>query len=67
MKKIFPKYTDPADEFRKSCDRAYMYDRDENGQLWRYRVNQVFMTRYRAEDEITDDVMCVDASDYFYD
>ena len=57
MKKIFPKHTDPADEFRKGCYRAYLYERDENGRLWRRKPDQIFMTRYRTKDEIVNDIL----------
>lgn len=57
MRKIFPKHTDPADEFRKVCDQAYIYERDENGRLWKRRAGQIFVLRHRTEDEIVNDIL----------
>lgn len=67
MKKIFPKHTDPAEEFRKICDRAYVYERDEKGRLFKHRAGQIFVMRHWTEDEIVDDMKYIDVSDYFYD
>lgn len=65
MRKIFPKHTEAAEEFHKVCDRAYVYERDENGRLWKRRASQIFMMRCRTEDE--EGTVYIDSSDYFYD
>lgn len=57
MKEIFPKHTDPAEEFRKICDSAYVYERDEKGRLFKRRAGQIFVMRCWTEDEIVNDIL----------
>lgn len=56
MKKIFPKHTDSTEGFRKICDRAYIYERDKNDRLRERRASRIFVTHYRTEDEILDEL-----------
>lgn len=56
MKKIFPKHTDSTERFRKICDRAYIYERDENDRLRERRASRIFVTHYRTGDEILDEL-----------